>query len=991
MTILEILTDNATKNPEKVAIYDDKFTFTYRQVDVISNAIANQLSKHVQENSVVSLDLKHTYIIILAILGTLKAGCTYVPLGKNNSDDRNKYIQEVTNSTFTITDNQVYSGTGETLVISDILIGMMASRNEELEQIRNFPLYPYILFTSGSTGEPKGVRVSKDNLNYILNNMQLLCPSSENSVFCLTTPYTFDVSATEIFGWILDNSAVFTFDLNDFKEYKTLLKKIGQLHISHFGASPSLLSMLLDIGDETDILNISNNIKYLIIAGEEMPVRLVERWQQYNIKSKLYNFYGPTETTIYATYYEVPRYFDGESVPIGKPLSGVSVRIENADETGKGELMVIGEGVTAGYLNNDDLTHEKFGKLSDGGSYYRTGDVVSMGDDGNLIFHGRRDDQVELNGIRVELGEIDYLIQRHSNVRESKTLQHHGVLVTFFVNETEIVDVNHLINKLKKCIPPYMVPNVFRQVKQFPLNSSNKIDKKALIQQLNTGEKIDVDKKNYSPSNQDTLNSRVLKIFQETLGTDIGYEDDFFEYGGDSLNVVSCVLQIEEEFNLSVEMDVFYLYRTPRKIVEYLREKFNGSTHQLEHFSMKSLNYLKVNSIKLTGNKDITTASYTQRLYFFKNKKNILTFSIEIPQTFSINQINVAVATVMRKNSILRTSFETNKNSLSLITHSSVSVEAQTTFLPEQRDVINKTIVNGIFQARYEQGSLFDFTIIKNSNNLEIIFGVDHSIFDASSISIFKKEFSSALANKSFEKVGLNYVDFYHKLEAENSLVSVFEHPYIDKLKESNEVCKDIITLIPKGTSHVVVQNVVEFSGDMLSYLISYLSSSKLAEMYALDHVTTNLILNIRKFSSFSISDTIGDVHSTVQLVYEGESYEEYLRKSSSVVQEVFKKELFSPRTVAYINYPDMSEQQLEIRQIIGNDIPISISFVGAVSEEELEKYQQNVAIMQSEMDKTADLSRIYATAVLCKNELHIFYNHKVYEEHVLIDFLKIK
>lgn len=990
MTILELLTQNATKNPEKVAIYDDKFTFTYRQVEEISNAIANQLGEHVQENSVIALDLKHTYIIILAILGVLKAGCTYVPLGKNNNEDRNKHIREVTNSTFTITDNQIYSGDVETLVISDISIGMMASRNEELKQTRNFPLYPYILFTSGSTGEPKGVRISKDNLNYILNNMQILCPGTEDSVFCLTTPYTFDVSATEIFGWILGDSAVFTFDLNDFKEYKTLLKKIGQLHISHFGASPSLLNTLFDISDETAILNISNNIKYLIVAGEEMPVRLVKRWQRYHIKSKLYNFYGPTETSIYATYYEVPRNFNAESVSIGKPLPGVSVRIENADETGKGELMVIGEGVTEGYINNHNLTHEKFGKLADGRPYYRTGDVVSMGSDENLIFHGRRDDQVELNGIRVELGEIDYLIQRHSNIRESKTLQHQSVLITFFVSETDKVDVNHLISDLKKYMPPYMVPNVFRQVNQFPLNSSNKIDKKELIQQLNTGKEMGVDKKNDSHLNKTSLSSRVLKIFQDTLGTDIGYEDDFFEYGGDSLNVVSCVIQIEEEFNLSVGMDVFYLYRTPRKIVEHLKEKFNGSTPQLARFSMKNENDLKVNSIKLTGTKDTTSASYTQRLYFFKQKKNILIFTIEIPQTFSVNQINETVATVMHDNPILRTSFEAHQNSLDLITHSSVSVETKTTFLPEQRDMINETIINEIFRSRYEQGPLFDFAIIKNTSNLEIVFGVDHSIFDASSISIFKKEFSNTLINKSYEKVGLDYVDFYHKLESENSENAVFKHPYIKKLKESNEVCKNVITLVPKGTSHVVVKNVTEFSGDVLSYMISYLSSRKLAKMYNLDYVTANVILNIREFSSFSISDTIGDVHSTVQLVYEGESYEEYLRKSNNVVQEVFKKELFSPRTVAYINYPNMSEQQLEIRQIIGNDIPISISFVGAISEAELEKYQQNVAIMQSEMDKTADLSRIYATAVLCKNELHIFYSHKVYEEHVLIDFMEI-
>lgn len=993
MNIIEKLKKNVEINPDKIAIHDDKYSFTYRNVDIISTEIANKINENVSQNGVVALDLNHTYIIVLTILGVLKAGCTYVPLNKRNSMERNRHILKITKSEIILTDDGGKFEKERTLVLSDVVIGMMMGGEGKLSQLRSFPDFPYILFTSGSTGEPKGVRVTKENLNYILENMQNICPGDKNSVFCLTTPYTFDVAATEIFGWIAANASVFTFDINNFKMYKVLLKKIGQFHISHFGSSPSLLNTLFDISNEEDIQIISQNIKYLIVAGEEMPVRLVERWRNYGIQSKLYNFYGPTEATVYATYYEIPRNFSSSSVPIGRSLNGASFLIENADEQGKGELVITGKGITDGYINNQDLNEKNFGHMHNGERYYRTGDIVRVNGNGELIFYGRNDDQIELNGIRVELGEIDYYVARLPEIKEVKTLQNNGVLVSFFVGISENLNLDSLRHKLKNMMPSYMVPNVFFQLDSLPLNINKKIDKQELLRLF----MLSRDSKNSTEDSfdsetegicEDILESTV-KIFRDTLGTEIDLDDDFFEFGGDSLNVVSYAIQMEEKLGIVIEMDTFYLYRTPRKIVKYLQSRKKSNFNPPALF--KNVGEVNIVPPKLGKEIGCTTASYTQRLYYYKKKNNIITFTIEVPLNSSIIYIKEAVEEVLKNNPILRTSFHDEKDKLMLFTHAEVHFSPSCVYKFQQKSIVIDQLIKQIFDMRYQEGALLNYAILKDVNRQEIIFAIDHCIFDASSVSIFKNEFSKSLLGERICKVGITYFDFYHKLEKENSVAKVLNHPYMSELNKSNKCCENVVSRISKGMSHVVIKNVNLFDGTELSYLISYISCKQISLLFNLKSVTSNLILNLRNFKSFSLSDTIGDVHSTIQLIYAKESYTEYLKKSIKVVDEVFMNELFNPRTVAYIDYPKFSIEQKSIRKIIGNDVPISISFVGSINESELEGYQDSITLMQKELDKSADLSRIYATAVLCRDNLHIFYDHKVFGNQRSFDFTDIK
>ncbi len=983
MNVLKILKENVEKNPAKTAIYDDRYSFTYQEVDAISNEIANQVVELTSEADVVTLDLKHTYLIIFAILGVLKAGCTYVPLAKNNSSKRNEYIKKVTNSVLTISDDNNISG--RVIKLSDLDIGMMLSNNSKLAKKRAFPKNPYILFTSGSTGKPKGVKITDSNLDYILNNMQKLCPGTSDSVYCLTTPYTFDVSVTEIFGWIIANAAVFTFDINNFLTYPTLLKKIDQYHISHFGASPSLFNTLLDISKEKDIESISKNIKYVILAGEELPVKLVKRWQSLNIDSKLYNFYGPTEATVYATYYRIPKNFNASSVPIGKPLPNATINIEDPDENGKGELVVLGDGVTAGYINNDKLDKLNFGTNYRGQRFYRTGDIVRLDTDGNLIFYGRKDDQIELNGIRVELGEINHYVSQLNGINESKTMLIDKTLVTFFTSKATNMhlDSEYFRKKLKSEMPLYMVPRVFIRLDTFPLNGSNKVDKNKLE---DTFKKYKNKKVNSQKVNTN-IEERLLSFFQESLSKSLTLDDDLFESGADSLNIVSCIIKLEEYLKVSIDIDDFYLYRTPRKILNHLLQN-NINSESIDDIE-KNVNkvYLPVLNQKI----QTTNASYTQRLYFFKKKKNILTFDVKLPRDISINSIYQALNNVTMLNPVLRSSLQQNGKELQFNIYKTIKFDSSLVFnMAKEHEILNKMLEMG-FKSRYQNGPLINMSIFQNKKSRKAIFIVDHCIFDASSVSIFKDEFIKALLGGVNKKRGIDYIKYYHKLENSNSLEEIEKHPYIKEIRQANLEEKNLLSKIPKGMSHLEITNITNYKGDKLSYLISYLSSKQLAKLGKINSVTTNLILNLREYDAFSMKDTIGDVHSTIQLIYNGENLQDYCAKADYNIKHYFIDELFSPRSVVYKNYPYLSVRQKAIRKVIGEDIPISISFIGTISPEQMEHFEESIRIMQKELAKTADLSRIYATAVLCGNKLHIFYDHKVYQDFQVLDFSEIK
>jgi len=485
MNIIEELKKNTNKNPRKIAVYGERYVLTYEQFDKITDFFAKEIEDKLNKSEeAIMLNLEQNETVLIAIYAILKSGNTYVPIGKTMPKDRMRYIQHDSNCNFIISNKEEH-GFKHVMKFTIDDIGRVLQRESLIKENvlynEEVTKYPYILYTSGSTGTPKGVKVTRKNLDYILDNMQIICPVDNDSVYCFSTPYTFDVSITEIFGWIKGNGAVAVIGADLLKNHKCFLEKVKKFKISHFATSPSALIMLLNLctTEELDIL--SNYIKYIMVAGEKFNPSIAQIWEKHKFKSRMFNLYGPTEATVYSTFYEIKHPYKGGDIPIGKPLKGTRVIIETNETDELGELILFGDGIAEGYLNNIELTNTVFGQNQKGIKYYKTGDICSYNEKGEIVYIGRKDQQVQIHGIRVELGDIEYYFAKQQNIESVAVIYYDNKLFAFIKPLNDSFDLKIAKDMFISETPRYMQPNKYIVVDNMPLNDNRKIDKKKLM------------------------------------------------------------------------------------------------------------------------------------------------------------------------------------------------------------------------------------------------------------------------------------------------------------------------------------------------------------------------------------------------------------------------------------------------------------------------------------------------------------------------------
>lgn len=349
----------------------------------------------------------------------------------------------------------------------------------------------YILFTSGSTGKPKGVQISRKNLAAFMDSFWQTGIRINEEDRCLQAfDLTFDVSVQSYLVALTKGACCYTIPYGQIK-YVYACSLIDEQKITFGAMAPSMLRYLKPYFDEFD----STSLKSCILTAEACPLELMEEWYKYATNVELYDFYGPTEATIYCTYYKLTRGGYNKSlngiISIGKPLANVIGLI--LDESGnelpageKGELCVAGNQVTCGYFNNPEKNKESFFmKMIDGEEvrFYHTGDLCYKDKDGDIMYSGRLDHQAKIQGFRVEMGEIEYHAREFLKGPNVVCLAYDNkenlTEIAMFI-EMEQQDTKDLIGYMKTKMPSYMIPTKIYFVPAFPLNSNDKIDKKQL-------------------------------------------------------------------------------------------------------------------------------------------------------------------------------------------------------------------------------------------------------------------------------------------------------------------------------------------------------------------------------------------------------------------------------------------------------------------------------------------------------------------------------
>lgn len=476
------------------AFYINNEYYTYNYLGLCVSKIRNAIRKHTDEMSCYGLAIHDDIETYAAILALWMEGKSYVPLHPNQPIERNMNIIQLVGLTNVIDseENSVFDGS---------IVNVIDSRKlEEVEmELNNWKEtseqdLAYILFTSGSTGVPKGVQISRQNLGAFMESFWDTGIKIEETDRCLQIfDLTFDVSVQSYLVALTRGACVYTVPYGEIK-YLNAAALINEHKITFGAMAPSMLMYLRPYFNEID----ASSLKACILTAEACPVKLMEEWFDCAKNVDLYDFYGPTEATIYCTYYKLSRNRENLSlngiISIGKPMKNVeAVIIDEANNilatNEKGELCVSGLQVTQGYWNNLEKNKTSFLDLNVNGEtkrFYRTGDLCYMHDDGNIMYSGRIDQQAKIQGFRVELGEIEFYA-REFYVRESRTI------AIAFENSTGLTEIalfiegvqqaaDDLLVYLRSKLPSYMIPTKILFIEKFPLNKSEKVDRNELKQ-----------------------------------------------------------------------------------------------------------------------------------------------------------------------------------------------------------------------------------------------------------------------------------------------------------------------------------------------------------------------------------------------------------------------------------------------------------------------------------------------------------------------------
>lgn len=551
----ELISANAVKTPNAVAVYTQDQSLTYGDLEKKATQLAHYLiANDVGSGSFVGLYTDRRPELIIGILAILKAGAAYVPIDPEYPDERIKFILEDTGLPIILTASEQVTKLNGPVEYLDLIGFDFDSQPSGDLGVKVTPQdLAYVIYTSGSTGRPKGVMVNHGNIVHSTTARYSFYPEPVKS-FLLLSSFAFDSSLVGIF-WTLSQGGKLVLPPNGLHQnIRYLIDTINKLDVSHLLALPSLYQILLDESSRKQL----ESLNTVIVAGEACPATLVQDHYKKYPSSTLYNEYGPTENSVWSHAYRFPVNFEGPAVPIGSAIPNVTNYVLDKQQQPvpigvAGELVLGGAGIAPGYLGRPELTAEYFIQLSESlgakatDRFYRTGDLVKWRSDGNLEFLGRVDQQVKIRGFRVELGEIEAAILAYEPIKAAAIIvagsgagNSSQKLVAYVVAEAEDVEAD-LKAYLSHSLPGYMVPTMIVQLANMPYTPNGKVDRKALPEP----ERDQIAEALVSTP-RDELETTLVELWQKILKVkQVGIHDNFFELGGHSLMSLRLFAKIE--------------------------------------------------------------------------------------------------------------------------------------------------------------------------------------------------------------------------------------------------------------------------------------------------------------------------------------------------------------------------------------------------------------------------------------------------------------
>lgn len=570
--IIDELIKNAEKNPEKAALVSSSASLTYEQFLTSVKSLAAVIEKKSPDkNAPVAIMIPRSIDTICAIMACLWSGRTYMPIDCKAPKNRQEFMLEDAGVDLLLTAEQIgFSKPG----LQELILDCIKLAESDLQ-----PCYgdgAYIMYTSGSTGKPKGVLVSRNSLNHFAKAAVDTYEVSENERILQFAPFHFDASVEEIFCTFSAGATLILRNEECLESLDSFCEFCESMQTSFIDLPTAYWNELV-YALESKAVSLPESVKTVIIGGEAALNEKVSSWiKNVPVDVKLWNTYGPTEATVVTSAKLITSDYSEEGdIPIGQLLPNVKAVIVDAEGRlalpgERGELLLIGPQLAEGYLNQSAETAEKFINIHCFGrpeKAYRSGDLVYLNENGDLVYQGRKDFEFKVSGHRINPLEIENAISSHPLINEAAVIGQSAAngmkyLQAHLVSEEEI-SVSELRQFLLGILPEAVIPGQFLYWDKLPMSSNGKVDRKKLAGMA---------KSSASTPTRDLSEEEqiILECWEEILGIEgISLEQDFFELGGQSLQCIQLANRLSKRLNIKVKVATLFKYPVCSELAEY--------------------------------------------------------------------------------------------------------------------------------------------------------------------------------------------------------------------------------------------------------------------------------------------------------------------------------------------------------------------------------------------------------------------------------------
>lgn len=789
-TVIDVFKKAVEECPQKTVIVCNDEKFTYKEVDEISDKIATYISSlGIKDNDTVSILLPRCAYSFVCAIAVMKTGALYEPLDASYPEDRLSFMCEDASSKLLITTKELVKllpNYKATILYDDEIKNLKETKyNIPKIDVNN----PYIiLYTSGTTGKPKGCLLKHSNLISLMHNQKETAQMDEHTKVASYASFGFDAHMIDYYPFLLAKGELHIVDEKIRLDIQAIKDYCEKNQITHLCMTTQVSYTFTKLFDEV------KGLKVLSCGGEKLIS--FEPSKNY----KFINYYGPTECTVYITHFEVDKFY--ENIPIGKVNPNNKIYI--VDSYGRrlpikalGEMIVSGTQVSIGYLNREDRTKEVYVpntfEKDVTGPYmncYKTGDIVRILEDGNVEYVGRRDMQVKIRGFRIELAEVEKVIREYPDIKDATVVVRDeasgGKCLHAYIVSDKQIDINDLKKFIKSKKPAYMVPAAIMQIDEIPLTVNSKVDKRKLPP-IDTTSTNQTSSTNSIQRENNLLEKMICDILKEILGkTDIDVNAELQDLGITSITSISLAVQLYKKFGVHIEakdiLDEGTVVSLENKILEELLNKeyaqVDTKTKQAAIEEMKTYPLTQTQMGIYIDCMRVGKEAYNVPLLF------------KIPKTIDINKLKIAINKAVHAHKSMLCSIQNNENG---------DVFANTKEI-KNVDITEETVelfppVNTTFE--FNDNLLFKFRIVCYNNEKYLFFEAHHIIIDGESIGILFNDINKAYNEENIEEETFTACDLsieeHSKREKDEYNVAKSYYDSIFKgLSNDYSLCKDL-------------------------------------------------------------------------------------------------------------------------------------------------------------------------------------------------------